>query len=41
MLKRARLRMQNTQSGKQRDSQHCEQLIAQMGEWGYPVERLD
>lgn len=24
-----------------RDAQHCEQLIAQMGEWGYPVERLD
>ena len=24
-----------------RDSQHCQQLIAQMGEWGYPVERLD
>ena len=24
-----------------RDSNHCEQLIAQMGEWGYPVERLD
>ncbi len=24
-----------------RDADHCEQLIAQMGEWGYPVERLD
>ena len=24
-----------------RDAKHCEQLIAQMGEWGYPVERLD
>jgi threonine dehydratase len=24
-----------------RDSKHCDQLIAQMGEWGYPVERLD
>ena len=24
-----------------RDSKHCDQLVAQMGEWGYPVERLD
>jgi len=24
-----------------RDQGHCEQLLAQMGEWGYPVERLD
>jgi threonine dehydratase len=24
-----------------RDPQHCEQLLAQMREWGYPVERLD
>jgi threonine dehydratase len=24
-----------------RDSDHCAQLIAQMGKWGYPVERLD
>ena len=24
-----------------RDSKHRDQLIAQMGEWGYPVERLD
>src|SRR5436309_5365395 len=24
-----------------RDSQHCEELVTQMGEWGYPVERLD
>jgi threonine dehydratase len=24
-----------------RDSKHCEQLLAQLGEWGYPVERLD
>jgi threonine dehydratase len=24
-----------------RDPEHCEQLLAQMGEWGYPVERLD
>jgi threonine dehydratase len=24
-----------------RDSKHEEQLLAQMGEWGYPVERLD
>jgi threonine dehydratase len=24
-----------------RDAKHCDQLIAQMGEWGYPVERLD
>jgi threonine dehydratase len=24
-----------------RDSAHCEQLLAQMREWGYPVERLD
>jgi threonine dehydratase len=24
-----------------RDPEHCEQLVAQMGEWGYPVERLD
>jgi threonine dehydratase len=24
-----------------RDDEHCEQLLAQLGEWGYPVERLD
>jgi len=24
-----------------RDRAHCEQLLAQMREWGYPVERLD
>jgi threonine dehydratase len=24
-----------------RDPGHCEQLVAQMREWGYPVERLD
>jgi threonine dehydratase len=24
-----------------RDPEHCEQLIAQMQDWGYPVERLD
>ncbi len=24
-----------------RDPAHCEQLLAQMREWGYPVERLD
>jgi threonine dehydratase len=24
-----------------RDPAHCEQLIAQMRDWGYPVERLD
>ena len=24
-----------------RDAKHCDQLIAQMAEWGYPVERLD
>ena len=24
-----------------RDSKHCDQLVAQMGEWGYPAERLD
>jgi threonine dehydratase len=24
-----------------RDTEHCEQLVAQLGEWGYPVERLD
>jgi threonine dehydratase len=24
-----------------RDPEHCDQLLAQMGEWGYPVERLD
>jgi threonine dehydratase len=24
-----------------RDPAHCEQLLAQLGEWGYPVERLD
>jgi len=24
-----------------RDPEHCEQLLAQMREWGYPVERLD
>ena len=24
-----------------RDPAHCEQLVAQMREWGYPVERLD
>ena len=24
-----------------RDSDHCDQLLALMGEWGYPVERLD
>ncbi len=24
-----------------RDPEHCEQLIAQLAEWGYPAERLD
>ena len=24
-----------------RDPQHCEQLVAQLDEWGYPAERLD
>src|SRR6476646_2597064 len=24
-----------------RDPEHCEQLLAQLAEWGYPVERLD
>jgi threonine dehydratase len=24
-----------------RDAEHCEQLLGQLGEWGYPVERLD
>jgi threonine dehydratase len=24
-----------------RDPAHCEQLLAQLGKWGYPVERLD
>jgi threonine dehydratase len=24
-----------------RDAEHCEQLLRQMREWGYPVERLD
>ncbi len=24
-----------------RDAEHCEQLLRQMAEWGYPVERLD
>jgi len=24
-----------------RDPEHCEQLTAQLGEWGYPAERLD
>ncbi|HEY2182858.1 MAG TPA: threonine ammonia-lyase [Gaiellaceae bacterium] len=24
-----------------RDTEHCNQLIAQLGAWGYPVERLD
>jgi threonine dehydratase len=24
-----------------RDAEHCEQLLGQMREWGYPVERLD
>ena len=24
-----------------RDGPHCDQLVAQMGEWGYPVDRLD
>jgi threonine dehydratase len=24
-----------------RDSEHCEQLLSQLGEWGYPVQRLD
>ena len=24
-----------------RDPEHCEQLVGQMREWGYPVERLD
>jgi threonine dehydratase len=24
-----------------RDREHCAQLIAQLGDWGYPVERLD
>ena len=24
-----------------RDPEHCEQLVAQLGEWGYPAERLD
>ena len=24
-----------------RDPEHRDQLIAQLGEWGYPVEQLD
>jgi threonine dehydratase len=24
-----------------RDPEHCEQLVAQLGDWGYPAERLD
>jgi threonine dehydratase len=24
-----------------RDPEHCDQLVTQLGEWGYPVERLD
>jgi hypothetical protein len=24
-----------------RNPEHCEQLIAQLGDWGYPAERLD
>jgi threonine dehydratase len=24
-----------------RDRAHCDELVAQMGDWGYPVERLD
>ena len=24
-----------------RDPEHCEQLLAQLGEWGYPAKRLD
>jgi hypothetical protein len=24
-----------------RDPEHEEQLLSQMGDWGYPVERLD
>ena len=24
-----------------RDPEHCEQLLAQLGEWGYPADRLD
>ncbi len=24
-----------------RDPEHCEQLVAQLGEWGYPAERLE
>jgi threonine dehydratase len=24
-----------------RDPEHCDQLLAQLAEWGYPVERLD
>ncbi len=24
-----------------RDPAHCDELVAQMGDWGYPVERLD
>jgi hypothetical protein len=24
-----------------RDAAHCDQLLAQLAEWGYPVERLD
>ena len=24
-----------------RDAEHCDQLFAQLGEWGYPAERLD
>jgi threonine dehydratase len=24
-----------------RDPEHCEQLLAQLGEWGYPVDRID
>ncbi len=24
-----------------RDPEHCEQLVGQLDEWGYPAERLD
>jgi threonine dehydratase len=24
-----------------RDTEHCNQLIAQLGAWGYPVQRFD
>jgi hypothetical protein len=24
-----------------RDPAHCDELVAKLGDWGYPVERLD